>query len=157
MHNLLLGTAKHMMDLWKELKVLKKDNFTELQQKVDNIVVPAKVGRIPFKIDSNFSSFTADQWKNWVVIYSLHCLYGMLPSEHYSCWELFVIGCTIMLQPTITLPELSKADEYLTEFCLSFELLYSKEHCTPNMHMSMHLKESILNYGPSSSFLVFSF
>jgi len=64
-----------MMDLWKELKVLKKGSFTELQQKVDNIVVPAKVGKIPFKIDSNFSSFTADQWKNWVVIYTLIALH----------------------------------------------------------------------------------
>ena len=83
MHNLLLGTAKHMMDVWKGLKVLQKE---ELQAMADRITVPAKVGRIPFKIDANFSSFTADQWNNLVIIYSLHCLNGILPLEHYSCW-----------------------------------------------------------------------
>ena len=37
-----------------------------------------------------------------------------------------------------------RADEKLLEFCRSFEVLYSKERCTPNMHMHMHIKESIL-------------
>ena len=62
-----------------------------------------------------------------------------------------------MLQPTITMQELIKADEYLMEFCLTFELLYSKEHCSPNMHMNLHIRESILNYGPSPSFWCFPF
>ena len=48
-----------------------------------------------------------------------------------------------MLQPAITIQELNKADEYLIEFCISFESLYSKEYCSPNMHMGMHLRESI--------------
>jgi len=46
----------------------KKESFIELQQKVDSIIVPAKVTEFHTKIDSIFSSFTADQWKNWVVL-----------------------------------------------------------------------------------------
>ena len=29
-----------------------------------------KIGRLPLKIESNFSRFTADQWQNWCLIYS---------------------------------------------------------------------------------------
>jgi len=80
------------------IKDTKKESFIEL----NNIIVPAKVGRIPYKIDSNFSLFT-------VVIYSQYCLNGIVPLEHYSCWKLFVNGCTIMLQPAITIQKLNKA------------------------------------------------
>ena len=46
--------------------------------------VPVNIGRISFKIESNFASFTADQWWNWICVYSLYCLQELLPVEHYS-------------------------------------------------------------------------
>lgn len=70
MYNLLLGTAKNLMALWKEEYILDKANFVDIQDEVNEIKVPCNVGRIPYKIASNFSSFTADQWKNWILIYS---------------------------------------------------------------------------------------
>ena len=93
MHNLLLGTAKHMLSLWKELELLNSEHFSIIQEKVDQIKVPTKLGRIPYKISSNFSSFTAD-------IYSLFTLHGVLPMEHYTCWSLWMhatISCSHLL------------------------------------------------------------
>ena len=157
MHNLLLGTAKHMMTIWKEIKILPNNALDEIQNKVDTMEVPTNVGRLPFKISSNFSSFTADQWRNWVCIYSLYCLHGVLPMNHYSCWSLFVEACCYLLLPSLSMDDLIRADEKLLEFCRSFEVLYGKERCTPNMHMHMHIKESILNYGPVYGFWCFPF
>ena len=64
MHNLLLGTAKHMLSVWKEKGILKSNHFEIIQERVDSFVTPSDVGRIPSKIASGFSSFTAEQWKN---------------------------------------------------------------------------------------------
>ena len=36
--------------------------------------VPRFVGRIPYKIASSFSGFTADQFKSWTNYLSLICL-----------------------------------------------------------------------------------
>jgi hypothetical protein len=36
-------------------------------------------------------------------------------------------------------------------------MLYGKEHATPNIHMHLHLKDSILNYGPVYAFWCFPF
>lgn len=69
MHNLLLGTAKHMTSVWKELDHLDSENMCLIQDKVDHMEIPTKLGRIPHKISSNFSSLTADQWKNWMFIF----------------------------------------------------------------------------------------
>ena len=132
MHNLLLGTAKYQT-MWKDDGILTKAQFEYIQQEVDAIKVPASVGRIPYKIGSNFSGFTADQWKNWVCIYSTLCLKELLPAEHYECWVLFQDACCSLLQPSLSTFQLSIADSKLYEFCKAYEVLYGKEKCTPNM------------------------
>ena len=93
------------------------------------------IDRIPYKISSNFSGFTADQWKNWVCIYSTLCLKELLPVEHYECWMLFQDACCYLLQPSLSSVQLSNADHKLYEFCKAYETLYRKEKCTPNMHI----------------------
>ena len=62
MHNLFLGTGKHMISLWIEEGWLTKRHFKTIQQFTDSLVLPSDVGRIPHKIESGFSSFKADQW-----------------------------------------------------------------------------------------------
>lgn len=146
MHNLLLGTGEHIMKIWKDKGLIKGEQFDLIQECVDRMDVPPSVGRIPYKIASNFS-FTADQWKNWICIF-LYCLHGLLPMEYYFCWVLFIDACCLILKLSITLQELEKADEKLLGFCKAFEVLYGKENCTSNMHMNLHLKASILKYGP---------
>ena len=157
MHNLLLGTGKYLMTLWKEKGIINKGQFEYIQEEVNNMKVPEGVGRIPYKITSSFSGFTADQWKNWICIYSTLCLKELLPSIHYGCWLLFQDACCLLLQPAITSSQLQRADEKLLEFCRAYETLYGKESCTPNMHMHLHLCKSIENYGPVSAFWCFPF
>ena len=145
------------MKMWKERGILTDQDFESLQEKVNRMEVPVNIGRIPFKIESNFASFKADQWRNWTCVHSLFCLQELLPSDHYSCRVLFVEACSSFLKPSITLESLETPDKKLCEFCKAFEHLYCKEHCTPNMHMHLHLKDSILNYGPVYGFWCFPF
>ena len=94
MHNMFLGTAKRMFKtVWVEEELLNLKHLETIQTRVDNILVPPTVGRIPRKISSQFSSFTADEWKNWITLYSIICLRDILPSEHLECWRHFVLAC----------------------------------------------------------------
>ena len=70
-HNLLLGTAKRMMMIWTEQKFINPHALSAIQSKVDSFVTPNDIGRIPNKIASGFSGFTAEQWRNWTIIFSL--------------------------------------------------------------------------------------
>ena len=38
-----------------------------------------------------------------------------------------------------------------------FHQLYGSEYCTPNMHLHLHLKESVLDYGPVHGFWCYAF
>lgn len=71
MHNLFLGSGKHMLSLWIKHDLLSSNHFVEIQAFVDSFIVPSDVGRIPRKIESGFSGFKADQFKNWITIYSI--------------------------------------------------------------------------------------
>lgn len=85
-------------------------------------------------------------------IYSILCLKDILPSRDYGCWAIFADACFILVQPSLSKHDLERADEKLLEFCKAYESLYGKERCTPNMHMHLHLKQSLLNYGPACAF-----
>ena len=63
MHNLLLSTSKKVIELWKTKNVLTEKHLVEIQKRVDSFTCPSDVGRLPLKISSHFSGFTAEQWK----------------------------------------------------------------------------------------------
>ena len=56
-HNLLLGTAKRTMEVWKNLSILDSKCFSTIQNKVDSFISPPDIGRIPSKVMSGFSGF----------------------------------------------------------------------------------------------------
>ena len=82
MHNKYLGTAKHMVSIWKDFGILGNFEFELIQSKIDGMIVPFGIGRIPCKIFSKCSELTADQWRNWTNVYSLFALHGLLPCRH---------------------------------------------------------------------------
>ena len=157
MHNLFLGTAKHVIKVWKEEGLLTDEVFQRIQEKADRINCPADVGRIPRKIATGFSGFNADQFKNWTIIFSMYALYEFLPREHLICWQKFVLACRILCCKVISLQDIHLADELLLKFCRNFEQLYGEKRITPNMHLHLHLRECLVDYGPVYGFWLFSF
>ena len=156
MHNLLLGTARHMVSVWKEKKLLPLTTLSKIQEHVDNFVTPEDIGRVPTKISSGFSGFTAEQWKNWTIIFSLYSLKDFLTFQDFNCWQLFVKACHFLCRRQISLSQLQEADRILMEFLAAFEQRYGKDFCNINLHMH-HLMSCILDYGPVYSFWLFSF
>ena len=158
MHNLYLGTAKHLMkDVWlnEQSPVLRSADFDKIQEIVDSMMTPQDIGRIPGKIANNFGGFTADQWQSWTVVYSL------LPSRGFtresSCWTSFVTACKILGKKTISVEDIETGDDYLMKFLKQFVHLHGSEYVTPNMHLHGHLRECLIDFGPLHGFWCFSF
>jgi len=158
MHNLFLGTAKYILSaIWLERNIITKDQLDVIQQRVDNVQVPSDIGRIPYKISLGFTSFTADQFKNWVIYYSLISMRGILTGDHLECWRHFVLACRILVCHQISHEKLQLADALLLRFCSRFERLYGTSSVMPNMHLHAHLRECILDFGPLHGFWCFAF
>ena len=157
MHNLFLGTAKSMFKLWMEQGLLNKKDIQTIEKRIEEFDVGTGFGRLPHKISANYGCYTASQWKNWTLIYSLYVLDGLLSEKHMRCWQAFVLACKFLTRPVMTALELQKADLMLLQFYQKFEQLYGKSHVKPNMHLHGHLKECVLDYGPIYNFWCFSF
>ena len=65
MHNLLLGTAKHTIEVWKKKGLLSNKSLETVEECALCVKSPYDVGCLPSTIGSGFSGFTADQWLNW--------------------------------------------------------------------------------------------
>lgn len=157
MHNVFLGSGKHMLHLWKVRELLTEQHYSPIQDLISSFVVPPDVGRIPRKIETGFAGFTADQYKNWITVFSVPALYEILPNEHMECWRHFVLACRLLCQRKLSSSDITLIDLLLMRFCTKVEHLYGSEAVTPNMHMHGHLKEVLLDYGPVYGFWLFGF
>lgn len=147
LHNLFLGSAKHILKkVWIEKNLIPQKMFSGIQIIVDKITVPP---RIPSKIASSFSGFTGDQFKNWTNIFSPLVLYDILPEED---WKHFVLASRILCKSTISHHDIQLADALLLQFCRRVERMYGKSLITPNMYLHCHIKESLYDYGPIHDF-----
>ena len=146
MHNIFLGTCKSVFDFWVKNSILSKGDIEEIENRVSLFKVPTGVGRLPGRIGSRYGGFTANQWKNWILLYSPVVLKGLLPTNDMGCWLLFVRACRLICKAIVKIDDINSADLFFLQFCRRFEIIYGKEHCTPNMHLHLHLKESFLDY-----------
>ena len=157
MHNLFLGTAKRFMVVLLEMGKVSKDNLVIIQTTVDSVMVPQGVSKIPKKIQSGFSRLTAEQWKNWTLVYSLIALKPFVSKEILECWRHFVLACRYIVQHDLSQVDLQIADALFLRFCTKFQALLGTEHVTPNIHLNAHLTECTKDYGPLRSFWLFAF
>ena len=89
----IVGTAIHLMKIWQENNILEPHHFNEIQERVNKTIVSSDLGKLPTKIESTFDGFTADEWKNLTLTFSIYALKGNLPSSRLECYRYFVIAC----------------------------------------------------------------
>ena len=119
MHNMFLGTGKHVFSVWIETNTLTRQNLEEIERRIKLFKIPKGVGRLPSHILSGYSSFTANQWKNWIYMYSSISLKDILASDDFRCWQLFARSCVIVCSYYIQERSISSADLFLEEFAIS--------------------------------------
>ncbi len=66
MHNLFLGTGKHVFKVWVELEYLPARVLSDIESKLKKFRCPHDIGRIPSNIASNSGGFTTNQWRYWI-------------------------------------------------------------------------------------------
>ena len=158
MHNLYLGTAKHVLKrIWLGQDIISKKDYPVIQNHVDSVCVPAGIGRLPLKVCSGFAGFTADQYKNWTNLFSLFALSTILSHDDLECWRHFVLASRLLSQFSLSKCNIQLADALFLHFCNRVERMYGPSVVTPNLHLHCHLREVMLDYGPVYNVWLFSF
>ena len=157
MHNLFLGSAKRTTKhVVLGHRLLTTSSIDIIHKRIKNNQVPIDMGRLPSRIDSG-STFTAEQWMNWTLYFSIYCLYGLLDNDQIESWRAFVLACRRLCKRSITEEDIKVADLLLIQFCKRVKKVFGSKFVTPNMHMHLHLADYLQDFGPLHSFWLYSF
>jgi hypothetical protein len=160
MHCLFLGIAKWIVKrIWVDEGVLTSSDLKKAQNTMNQFQVPSDLGRIPGKIHAGegFSNFTADQWRTFITIYATVALWEHLSAKDREILTHFVRVCTILVSRIIEIDLMQEAHQRLIKIVKLIEEHYGRDKVTPNLHLSLHLCECSLDFGPLYAFWCFSF
>ena len=160
MHCLFLGIAHWIVKrLWIDENKISKADLKLMEKWAKQIKLPSDLSQIPYKIATGegFSGFTANQWKNFVLIYAIPLMWDLLNGSNWEILNNFVRACSLLVCRTIDDDVLNEAHIRLLSVATLIEENYGPEAITPNIHLSLHLVECCRDYGPLYSFWCYSF
>ena len=126
---------------------------------MENFQVLSDIGRIPRKVNcgEGFSNFTADQWRNFFIIYATVVLWKYLSEIDRQILINFVKICQILVCRIVRRELLNKAHEKLITMIKLIEQKYGEEKIMPNLYLSLYLYKCACDYGLLYAFWCFSF
>ncbi|CAG8541493.1 8207_t:CDS:2, partial [Cetraspora pellucida] len=162
MHALFENTTQHMFRHFAgkffndeklndmEYKITTK-NWNEIRRIVElnRRMMPLEFGRPPINIQKYYNTLKAEDWYNWMVLYSLPLFQG-----HMNGWAKFVKAVQLCLEPIISKKELQEIKELFISFVNYYEREYYRREpewlqaTLISFHYLLHIAESIFEMGP---------
>jgi len=161
MHTFLLGMVRNESEhhITENSDTDMSTLHTEIYRRLNSMRVPYDIGRLPTNIDckTSFSGLTAQQWKNFAIVYAKACLWGLLPVSAYRSMCFLCDIVTLISQPILTLDDVARLYRLLHDHHETYCKVYGKFRVTVNYHMALHLPDVIQDYGPPHAFWCFSY
>lgn len=101
--------------LWIGTQIINKDQLEVIHRRIEKVKIPIQIGRLPSNISSGVT-FTAEQWINWTLYFSVYCLNGILSSEEMECWRHFVLAARRLCKRSVNSDDITVADALLLQF-----------------------------------------
>jgi len=162
MHCTLLGVMKQLMSLWfgtehnKEKYYISR-HISVVDQRLKEIKLPSIISRKPRAISEHFKYFKASELRSFLLYYSLPVLFGILPPEYWDHFALFSISIHILVQPSISEYQVQCCQKMLNRFCKYYKDMYSERYMSANVHLLLHLLDTVRELGPLWVYSCFHF
>ncbi|CAB4436877.1 unnamed protein product [Rhizophagus irregularis] len=116
--------------------------------------MPSDFGRSPRNIAAHHEGFKAEEWANWIVLYSIPLLKNHLPRQIIKGWKYFVDAVHLCQKRIISNDDLMEIQHLILAFYKHYETIYYQYEAErlPAMkicfHYLLHLVDSIQATGP---------
>lgn len=150
MHSILLGVTRQYTEIIltsvnNDFYVGSPDKLFIINKRLLAMSPPTSIPRTPRSLTER-KMWKASEWRSWLILYSLICLKGVLPYKYLLHLALFVSGINILLQDSITLDMLQRAEKLLTKFVVLFQKYFKERAMSFNVHLILHLCKSVRNW-----------
>ena len=162
MHCVLLGVVKSLLSLWFGSEHHRCDFYigrsVELVDKrLKEIKPPSAISRNPRAISKHFKYFKASEYRAFLLYYSLPVLTGILPVQYWDHYCLLVVAISALLSESISHDQISYCSQLLNKFCAQFSTLYGERYMSINLHLLLHLPDTVRELGPLWVYSCFHF
>ncbi|XP_064469841.1 uncharacterized protein LOC135384573 [Ornithodoros turicata] len=154
LHSVLLGVTRTMMKLWFEGKNSNECFYigtpslvSLIDSRMQKIRPPATIGRCPRGV-SERELWKGQEYRSWLLYYSLPVLNGILPRSYLLHLALLVQAVFFLLQESLFGTDLNTAEELLNEFVVKYNMLYGDYSMVYNVHLLLHLAKGVSQWGP---------
>ena len=99
MHAVLEGVVKQLTGIWLNSKYHKRSFYfgtkvKEVDQLLLTIMPPSHFRRSPRPLATTLKFWKANEYRAWLLFYSMPIIQNFLPSEYVHHWSLLVFRCT---------------------------------------------------------------
>ena len=128
-----------------------------LDQRLLEIQPPSCITRKSCSISKHMKYFKASEYRAFLLYYSLPALAGLLPQKYWDHHALLVIAIYWLLQQSISSHQVEVCQMMLNQYCYQFSSLYSERYMTANLHLLLHLPDTVKLLGPLWVYSCFQF
>ena len=147
----MLGAVKRIFHL-----LLGEKDVEYLEQFIKLIKLPTHVRRLTRPLtDKKF--WTAKDWENFLLYYSLPLLSLVVEKKYLEYWALLIEGIHILLGTRITHADAIKANKLLRKFVYDTQYYFKEPAMYYNIHLLLHIAQTVLDWGPLWANSAFAF
>ena len=121
--------------------------------------MPYDIGCISSNINgkTDLTSLTADQWKNFALIYARPCLSGLLSTNAYKSVCLLCEIVELITKPIYYTEDITTLYRKLNDHHKMYASVYGKWEVSVNYHFALHIPDPISDYGPPQVYWCFAY
>ena len=151
-HCILLGVTKMLLKLWFNSEYSKElwycgNQVKKADSKLLQIKPPTTITRVQRSIEQHRNYWKASEYRAWLLFYSLPVMLDILPNEYLDHHMLLVESVFTLLQNSITLTMVKKAEAMIKHYCFKMHVYYSEKCMTSNVHHLLHLPHVVTKFG----------